>query len=61
MMIEPKRPIVADKELKVRIPQQLHLGLYALKLHEGQTIQQTVSIALRRYLDGLREGSTRSP
>ncbi|MEA3201390.1 MAG: hypothetical protein QOE90_2818 [Thermoplasmata archaeon] len=50
MMIEAERQRAEHgKEIKVKIPVGYHIKLHTLKVLKGQSISDTVEIALERY------------
>lgn len=48
------------KELKVRLPVDLHLQLHHLKIVTGRTISSTVTEALALYYEEVGYGSSRA-
>lgn len=44
--------LAEEKEIKVRIPMQQHIQLHTLKVLQGQTISDTVKVALEAYFKG---------
>lgn len=52
---EASMPTQREKEMKVKIPVELHVKLHTLKVLKGQQISSTVEAALDRYFDLLAE------
>ncbi|MFA5860357.1 MAG: hypothetical protein WDA16_01550 [Candidatus Thermoplasmatota archaeon] len=47
----PSRPIENGKEIKVKIPVGYHIKLHTLKVLKGQSISDTVELALEKYFN----------
>ena len=47
------RRLAEAKEIKVKIPLDFHIKLHTLKVLKGQSISDTVEIALGRYFSAL--------
>lgn len=45
--------LAEEKEIKVKIPLEFHIKLHTLKVLRGQSISNTVEIALGRYFNAL--------
>ena len=56
------RRLAEAKEIKVKIPLDFHIKLHTLKVLKGQSISDTVEIALGRYFSALTvEMATATP
>ncbi|HVL48323.1 MAG TPA: hypothetical protein VM889_07190 [Candidatus Thermoplasmatota archaeon] len=51
--------IVDAKEIKVKIPVDYHIKLHTLKVLKGQSISDTVEIALQKYFKDFGENEGR--
>lgn len=53
LAVEAKEPVVVrsgvGKEIKVKIPVGYHIKLHTLKVLRGQSISDTVELALEKY------------
>ncbi|MHB8586809.1 MAG: hypothetical protein ACYDDF_13360 [Thermoplasmatota archaeon] len=47
--LEGHQTVTDGKEIKVRIPLDFHIKLHTLKVLKGQSISDTVELALRKY------------
>jgi DNA-binding protein Fis len=61
MMIEPDAAVKLGeaKEIKVKIPLDFHVKLHTLKVLKGQSISDTVEIALKKYFNEYQGPDTR--
>lgn len=53
---EKARTLEEAKEIKVKIPLDFHIKLHTLKVLKGQSISDTVEMALGRYFTELNAG-----
>jgi hypothetical protein len=57
----PATPGVPEaKEIKVKIPVDYHIKLHTLKVLKGQSISDTVELALQKYFSEFGDGEGRT-
>lgn len=49
----------SDQEIKVRIPEDIHRKLHALKITRGLFIKDVVTEALNRHFEDIKENGLR--